>query len=113
MLLTALFLSLDAQPERWVHLGGGAGAPSEYLDKDSIVRADPFVTVWTRRDVRPDGVTLWHELKVDCATRRVSILGYVRDERGTVSHNDARPHRDFRPVRSGTGEERVFRMVCR
>lgn len=113
MLLTALALSAAAAPERWVRLGGSAEASAEYLDTESVRRSGTRVTAWTRRDLAPEQGTLWHELELDCSARTQSLLAYIRDERGTVSHNSARPHREAAPIEPGSMGARIFDLVCR
>ena len=113
MLLTALALSAAAAPERWVHLGGSADRYEDYLDTESVRRSGTTATAWTRRDYGVGQATLWHELELDCAARTQTLLAYIRDERGTVSHNVARPHQPAAPIEPGSVEEGVFNLVCR
>ncbi len=113
MFLIALALSAMLQPDRWVHVGGSANVYEEYLDKESLRRSGDRVTVWTRRDFVRDGGTAWHEIEYDCAARTETILAYIRDDRGTVSHNVARPHREASPIPPGSVEERIFNLACR
>jgi hypothetical protein len=113
MFLTALALSAMTQPDRWVHVGGSADLYEEYLDKESLRRSGDKVAVWTRRDFVRDGGTVWHELEYDCAARTETILAYIRDEGGAVSHNIVRPHREASPIPPDPVAEKVFKMVCR
>ena len=113
MFLTALLLSATVQPDRWVHVGGSSGLYEEYLDRESVSRSGDKVTLWTRRDFAGDRATLWHEIELDCPARTETILAYIRDERGTVSHNVARPHREAAPIPPGTVEEKIFDLACR
>jgi hypothetical protein len=113
MFLTALALSAMTQPDRWVHVGGSANAYEEYLDKESLRRTGDKVTAWTRRDFVRDGGSLWHELEYDCSARTETILAYIRDEGGTVSHNIVRPHREASPIPPRSVEERIFNLACR
>jgi hypothetical protein len=109
----ALALLTAVEPERWVHVGGSAGAYEEYLDRASIKRNAKKVTLWTRRDFVQDRGTAWNEIEFDCATKRETILAYVRDDGKSISHNMVRPHRESSPVSPGSVEERIFDMVCR
>ena len=113
MLLTALALSAALEPDRWVHVGGSAGLYEDYLDRESVKRSGDKVTLWTRRDFAEGGATLWHEIELDCPARTETILAYIRDERGTVSHNVARPHREASPIPPGSVEEKIFDLACR
>ena len=113
MLLIALTLSAADAPERWVPLGGSAAGHEEFLDTESVRRSGATATAWTRRDDAQGQATLWHEHEFDCTARTQSLLAYIRDERGTVSHNVARPHRAAAPIRPGSAEERIFEIVCR
>jgi hypothetical protein len=113
MFLTLLALGTAIPPERWVHIGGSTEAYQEYLDKESIKRSGDKVTLWTRRDFVRDQGTAWNEIEVDCLTKRDTILAFVRDAGGSVSHNVVRPHRESSPIRPGSVEERIFDLVCR
>jgi hypothetical protein len=113
MLLIALALSTEVSPERWVHVGGTAGEYQEYLDTESVARSGAKVTLWTRRDLAPGRATVWNELEFDCATRTGTVLAYVRDDGGTVSHNTARPHREAAPISPDSVEQKLFELVCR
>lgn len=113
MLIMALALSAMVQPDRWIHVGGSTNSYEAYFDKESVRTSGSRVTVWTRRDFVLDQSTVWHELELDCSTRTDTILAYVRDDRGTISHNDARPHREASPIQPGSIEDRIFDIVCR
>jgi hypothetical protein len=113
MFLIALALSAAAGPERWVRLGGSANAYEEYLDSESVRQSGKRATAWTRRDFAGDQVTAWHEYEFDCSARTETLLAYIRDDRGTVSHNTVRPHRKASPIKRGSVEERIFNRVCR
>ena len=113
MFLTALALSAAVQPERWVHVGGSPNLYEEYLDKESVERSGNKVTLWTRRDFARDQVTAWNEIELDCSARTDTIMAWVRDERGTVSHNVVRPHRAAAPIPRGSVAERIFNIACR
>jgi hypothetical protein len=113
MFLTLLALSALAQPDRWAHVGGSADRYEEYLDTQSIKRSGDKVTLWTRRDLARDRGTLWHEIEFDCSTRMETIIAYIRDEAGTVSHNDVRPYRAASPIPPGSVAEKIFRIACR
>jgi hypothetical protein len=113
MFLTGLALAAVNPPERWVHVGGSADSYREYLDTESVTRSGDKVSVWTRRDFAGGQATAWHELEFDCSTRTETILAYVRDDRGTVSHNVVRPHRGPAPIAPNSVEERIFDLACR
>lgn len=113
MILTVLALLAAAQPDRWVHLGGSAGVHEDYLDKDSIAKKGGKVALWTRRDLVRDEATLWYEIQLDCVGRTQTIVAWIRDDRGTVSHSVDRPHRAAAPIKAGSLEEKVFSLACR
>ena len=109
----ACALSLAMQSDRWVRVGGGNSAYQDYLDQESITRSGDKVTLWTRRDFVTQQRTAWHEMEVFCASKRDTILAYVQDDAGTVSHNIVRPHRGPAAIRPDSTEERVYEIVCR
>ena len=111
--LTGLALSGEAQPDRWVHVGGSADSHQEYLDTESVRRSGDKVSLWTRRDFARDGSTAWHELEFDCTTRTETVVAWIRDEGGTVSHNDVRPHRGPSPIAPNSAAETIFKLACR
>ena len=111
MFLTALALSAVLPPDRWIPVGG-TGLHEEYLDKESVKRSGDKVTLWTRRDLPRDQSTLWHEIELDCSARTETILAFVRDDRGTVSHNVARPHRESAPIPPGSVTAKIFDLTC-
>jgi hypothetical protein len=111
--LVAFALSLVMPPERWIPLGGTSKAFHDYLDRESIQRSGTKVTLWTRRDYAAKQRTAWNEIEVDCATRRNTILAYVQDDAGTVSHNNVRPHRASAPIAPNSVDQRIFDLVCR
>lgn len=113
MFLTALALSAAIQPDRWVHVGGSTNLYEEYLDMESVKRSGDKVTLWTRRDLARDQGTAWNEIEFDCSARTETILAYIRDDRGSISHNVARPHREAAPIPPGSVKERIFNMACR
>lgn len=113
ILLAALALSAANEPDRWVHVGGSDSSYEEYLDRDSVNRSGDKVTLWTRRDFARGQGTAWHEIEFDCSARTETILAFVRDDRGTVSHNVVRPHRGPSPIAAGSVEERIFNIACR
>ena len=113
MLLTALILSMAMQPDRWISVGGSIGLYEEYLDKESIKRSGDKVTLWTRRDFVRGRSTAWNEIEFDCSARTETILAYIRDDDGTVSHNVVRPHRGAAPIAPKSVEERIFNLACR
>ena len=113
MFLAGLALSGAIEPDRWLQVGGSANSYEEYLDRESVKRSGDKVSLWTRRDFVRDQGTAWHEIEFDCSTRTETILAFIRDDRGTISHNVFRPHRESAPVRPGTVEERIFNIACR
>ena len=112
MYLTVLVLSALIQADRWVHVGGSPGLYEEYLDKQSVARSGDKVTLWTRRDLARGEGTAWNEIEIDCSARTDTILAWVRDDRGTVSHNVVRPHRAAVPIPPNSVEERIFNIAC-
>ena len=112
MFLTALALSAMFQPDRWVDVGAGTDLYKEYFDKESVRRTGDKVTLWTRRDFA-DRVTAWNELEFDCAAKTETIVAWIRDEHGTISHNAVRPHREAAPIPPGSLEEKLFNIACR
>lgn len=113
MLLAGLALSAASQPDRWVRVGGSDGTHEEYLDRASLTRSGDKVTLWTRRDLAESRGTAWHEIEFDCSARTKTILAYVMDDRGTISHNIDRPHRKAAPIAPGSVSERLFAIACR
>jgi hypothetical protein len=112
MFLIALALSMEVPPERWVHVGGVTSLFEEYLDKASIRRSGDKVTLWTRRDFALARGTSWNEIEFDCSLRTETILAFIRDDEGTISHNVIRPHRDAFPIPPNSVEERIFKIAC-
>lgn len=102
-----------AQADRWVQLGGSANRYEDYLDKESLRRTGAKVTLWTRRHFARDRGTAWNELEFDCSMRTETILAYIRDEGGIISHNAVRPHREASPIAAASAEERIFNIACR
>jgi surface-adhesin protein E len=113
MFLIAAALLTTTPPDRWVHVGGRTNDYEEYVDKASVRRSGRKVTLWTRRDFVPYGGAEWHELEFDCSTRTGTILAYIRDDRGTITHNVVRPHREASPIPPASVEETIFEMACR
>jgi hypothetical protein len=111
-LVMACALSMTEQTARWVSLGGG-NAYQDYLDQDSVKRSGDTVTLWTRRDSVTKQRTAWNEIEVDCSSKRDTILAYVQDDAGTVSHNIVRPHRGSTAIPPDSIAERIFNLVCR
>ena len=112
MFLIALALTAMLQPDRWVDVGGSTDLYKEYLDKQSLRRTGDKVTLWTRRDFA-DRATAWNELEFDCSARTETIVAWIRDDRGTISHNVVRPHRGAAPIAPGSLEEKLFKIACR
>ena len=113
MLLLAFALSAASPPDRWVNLGGSADKYEEYLDRESIRRAGDKVTLWTHDQFAGGQGVAWKEREFHCSRKTETILAYIRDDRGTVSHNEVRPHREASPILPGSVEERIFNLVCR
>jgi hypothetical protein len=113
MFLTALALSAAIQADRWIHVGRSPDGHEEYLDKESVRRSGDKVHLWTRRDLAGGQGTAWNEIELDCAARTDTILAWVRDDRGTVSHNVERPHRGPAPIPPNSVAERIFEIACR
>ena len=109
----ACALSLAVQSGRWVTLGGGGNEYQDYLDQESVERSGNKVTLWTRRDFSSQQRILWHELEVDCSSKRSTVLAYVQDDAGIVSHNTIRPHREPTAIPPYSVEHRIFDLVCR
>ena len=112
-LLMACALSLAARSDRWGPLGGGGNEYQDYLDQESVKRSGNKVTLWTRRDFVTQQRTVWHEIEVDCSSKRRTILAYVQDDAGTISHNATRPHRGAAAIPPDSIEQRIFDLVCR
>ena len=113
MFLLGLAPSEVIQPNRWAHIGGSSNSYEVYLDRKSISRSGEKVTVWTRRDFVLRERTIWNEFEIDCSARTETILTYVEDDSGNISHNVARPHRAAAPIQPKSVEERIFGIVCR
>lgn len=113
MFLMALALSAAVQPDRWLQVGRSPGVYEEYLDRQSVRRSGAKVTLWTRRDFAAGKATLWHEIEFDCSRRTETIVAYIRDDGGKVSHNGVRPHRKASPIKSRSLGERLFKLACR
>lgn len=112
IVVAGLALILAAPSERWVEIGSGA-AHRDYLDRDSIERAGDRVTLWTRRDFATERRTRWHEMEVDCSRRQDTLLAWVEDHEGSVSHNVTRPARGPAPIADGSLAARIYDAVCR
>lgn len=109
MFLIALALS-SVQADRWVPIGGGTDAV--YLDKQSLRRSGDKVTAFTRRDIPAEKATFWKEIEFDCAAKTETIVAWIRDDAGTISHNEVRPHRAAAPIPPNSAEEKAFRLAC-
>jgi hypothetical protein len=105
--------STALQADRWVSIGGSASAYREYVDKQSISRNGDKATLWTRSESALGEETAWKEMEFDCSVRMHTILAYIRDDRGTITHNVDRPHQKSSPVQPASVEERNFNLVCR
>ena len=113
MILITLALSAMTPADRWVHVGGSANQYEEHVDQESIKRSGDKVSLWTRRDFANDRGTAWHELELDCRMRTETILAYVRDDGGSISHNSVRPHKEASPIPANSLQEKIFDLACR
>ena len=111
MFLMALAL-LAVEPDRWVHVGGSTDY-KEYLDRESVRRTGDKVALWTRRDYVRGQSTSWNEIEFDCAAKTETIIAWIRDDAGIVSHNVVRPHREATPIAPKSLEETLFNIACR
>jgi hypothetical protein len=111
LIAVALFAAVPA--DRWVHVGGETGKYQEYLDNESVGRSGDRVTLWIRRDFELGRATAWNELELDCSRKLATVLAYVRDDGGTISHNVVRPHREASPIDPDSVEETIFNLACR
>jgi hypothetical protein len=111
--LIAVVLSAVSPPHRWVPFGGSANRDEEYLDRESVRRVGDKVTLWTRRDLVLGQGSVWKELEFNCLMRTETIVAYIRDDGGAISHNLARPHRKASPILAKSVEETIFNLVCR
>jgi hypothetical protein len=109
----ACVLSMMMQSERWVPVGGSDNAYQDYLDRESLKRSGNKVTLWTRRNFVTQQRTIWHEIEVDCSSKRDTVLAYVQDDAGTISHNTVRPHRGPTAIPPNSVGARIFDRVCR
>lgn len=110
MFLIALALAA-VQADRWVPIGGGADAL--YLDTASLRRSGDKVALFTRRDIPSERATFWKEIEFDCSAKTETIIAWIRDDAGTISHNSVRPHRAAAPIAPGSVEEKAFEIACR
>jgi hypothetical protein len=113
MFLTALVLLTLAEPNRWIRVGGSANRYEEYLDKESLRRSGNKVSLWTRRNYRGARSTSWNEIEFDCAAKTETLVAWIRDDDGVVSHNVVRPHRGAARVQPKSVEEKIFNLACR
>jgi hypothetical protein len=112
MILIAFLLSAAAPAERWVHVGGHPNVHEEYVDVESIARDGDKVSLWSRRDLLLNQGTVWHELEFDCGARTETILAYIQDAGGVVSHNNVRPHREASRIAADPVTNRIFEIAC-
>ncbi len=101
------------EADRWVPVAGSPEHHQEYLDKESIKPSGHKVALWTRSEHPRERVTVWREIEFDCSARTETLLAWIRDDGGTVSHNVDRPHRAAAPIKPASVEEKIFRIVCR
>ena len=112
-ILAAMMMSVAVPIDRWIPVSGNDGTQRDYLDRHSIQRNGHKVTLWTRRDFDGQQRTLWHEIEVDCAAKRDTIIAWVEDNAGAVTHNPNRPHRPSAPISPNSLGQFVFDLVCR
>ncbi|CAA9508600.1 MAG: hypothetical protein AVDCRST_MAG31-822 [uncultured Sphingomonas sp.] len=106
-------LSVVTQSDRWVPVGGSHNEYQDHLDQESLKRSGNKVTLWTRRDFVTQQRTAWNEIEVDCARKWDTILAYVQDDAGVISHNVVRPHRGSTAIPPNSVGERIYDLVCR
>jgi hypothetical protein len=111
LVLAAVFSTM-MQFDRWVLVGGSNSAYQDYLDLESIKRSGDKATLWTRRDFVKQQRTVWHEIEVDCTSKSDTILAYIEDDSGSISHNVTRPHRGSTAIPPGSVEENIYQLVC-
>lgn len=109
----ACALPMVMEASRWAPVGGFNNEYQEYLDRQSVKRSGNKVTLWTRRDFVRQQRTVWTEVEVDCSSKRDTVLAYVQDDAGTVSHNTIRPHRGSTAILPNSVEEEIYDFVCR
>lgn len=112
MFLTAAALATSTLEDRWVRIDASPDGYEEYLDKESITPSGDKVTLWTRRDSVQDQSILWHELELECSTRLVTTLTFVRDVKGSISHSFVRPFIEASKIPPNSAKGRVFALVC-
>lgn len=113
MFLIAVAVFSVSPADRWVHVGGSASLYEEYLDKESVKRIGDKVMLWTRREYASNRGTAWNELELDCSKRTETVLAFIRDDAGTISHNVVRPHREASPIPANSVQEKIFNIACR
>lgn len=106
-------LSMLMPSDRWVPVGDSSAEYRDYLDRESIKRSGNKVMLWTRRDYVTQQRTAWNEIEVDCLRKRDTVLAFVQDDAGSVSHNIDRPHRGSTAIPPNSVEEIIFDLVCR
>jgi hypothetical protein len=106
-------MSVALPIDRWVPVNGGDGTHRDYLDRQSLQRNGHKVTLWTRRDFAGQQRTLWHEIEVNCAAKSDTIIAWVEDDAGAVTHNVARPHRPSATIPPNSLSQSIFDLVCR
>jgi hypothetical protein len=109
--LVGLLLWTEAQPDRWVHVGGIAGFQDDYADRESVKRNGDEATLWIRRDFKRAHGTAWHEIKFDCRAGTAILLAWISDD-GAVTHNVGPPQNEPLPIGTGSVEEAAFKIAC-
>jgi len=112
-LVVAAMMFVVVPADRWVPVSGSNGTYRDYLDRESLQRHGNKVTVWTKRDFAGQQRTLWHEIEVDCAAKSDTIIAWVEDNAGAVTHNLVRPHRPSATIPPNSLGQSIFDLVCR
>lgn len=112
-ILAAMMMSVPVPTDRWILVSGTDGPQRDYLDRHSIQRNGNKVTTWTKRDFAGQQRILWHEIEVDCAAKSDTIIAWVEDNAGAVTHNLVRPHRPSATIPPNSLGQSIFDLVCR
>jgi hypothetical protein len=112
-ILAVMMMSVAVPTDRWLPVSGSDGPRRDYLDRHSLQRDGNKVTLWTKRDFAGQQRTLWHEIEVDCAAKSDTIIAWVEDNAGAVTHNLVRPHRPSATIPPNSLGQSIFALVCR
>jgi hypothetical protein len=112
-ILAVMMMSVAVPTDRWIPVSGSEGPHRDYLDRHSIQRNGHKVTLWTRRDFAGQQRILWHEIEIDCAAKMDTIIAWVEDNAGAVTHNVHSPHRPSATIPPGSLGQTIFDLVCR